>query len=473
MYTPVRTFLTSLLPKSQYRVFDTHGNAFLNNRKPDITICPKNLRDAHPVYVNTLIELKATTEAIDGTALGQGLDYLENLASAQIRRQKFTILVSNLHCNRFIQYWREGPGQHYKIIAFPPCDFVTAMQFLNDVVQNPEEQPETPQFSPGLGVIEAHLGSTAHNIVASFRIPTQQLNTMSWTSSDLFFGGPGLVAVKRRRRPPQAPQDTLEREILLLKRIADATGAKYLPSIQFHDSAFTEYGMVPVGRPIDPKHLNNHSTLSHQILSDVLNALVWLHEHDIIHRDLRWDNLVEHEAHGYLIDLGSAVAAVPCTKQKYYGGYICCPPRIATHINEFYIPENADDYHAYVLLVNSLLFPSSTAGFNSIRLEDPSSDESQRFCSFWRRLARSKVWGRYVQAAVAGDVEVLGQMPEMVVMMESCDEPGDITLAEWEEDGIEGDEMEESEDVQVVGSMLDQFEDLMSEERRTYDVQGE
>ncbi|KAF8544147.1 hypothetical protein BDD12DRAFT_111850 [Trichophaea hybrida] len=462
MYTPVRTFLRSLLDKAQYRVFDTHANDFLNNRKPDITISSAVLRDPHPIYVTTLIELKATTKDIDAKAMGQGLDYLERLVSSQPQRQQFTILISNLHCNRFIQYSRGGFGSQHKITSFSPCDFVTAMQFLNDIVHDHNEQPEIPQFSPGLGVMQAHLGSTAYNIVASFRTPSETLPAMSWVSHIPFFDSLDLIAVKRRRRAPQAPEDTLAREIGLLKLIANV---KHLPTILFHNSTFTEYAATPVGRPADPKYLNNHSSLSQQILTDVLTALIYLHENNIIHRDLRWDNIVEYEGRGYLIDLGSAVPASPRIEQKYFGGYICCPPRIAGSINTPYTPEKADDYHAYVLLVNTMLFPASTRGFNSVRLEDPTSDESKRFGSFWRRLKRSVVWGRYVTAAETGDVQLLGQMPEMVVMMESCEEPGDLTIQpEWEEIGTEGEEEGESAE-EGVGAvpLLEEFEKLMRE----------
>ncbi|KAF8539564.1 hypothetical protein BDD12DRAFT_923920 [Trichophaea hybrida] len=279
--------------------------------------------------------------------------------------------------------------------------------------------------------MQAHLGSTAYNIVASFRTPSDTLPATSWVSHIPFFDSLDLIAVKHRHRPPQAPDDTLARKIGLPKLIANA---KHLPTILFHNSTFTEYAATSVGHLADPKYLNNHSSLSQQILTDVLTALIYLHENNIIHRDLRWDNIIEYEGHGYLIDLGSADPALPRIEQKYFGGYICCPARVAGSINTLYKPEKADDYDAYVLLFNTLLFPAWTRGYNSVRLEDSTSDESKRFGSFWRWLKRSVVWGGYMTAAETGDVQLLGQMPEMVVMMESCEEPGDLTIQpEWEE----------------------------------------
>ncbi|KAF8241297.1 hypothetical protein K440DRAFT_630993 [Wilcoxina mikolae CBS 423.85] len=329
--------------------------------------------------------------------MGQALNYIENLASAQRWRRKFTALVSNLHSNRFLQYWPARNGGDRRMVTFPACDFVTAMQFLNDILKDDEEQPESPRYSSDLGVITAHLGSTNTSTVASFKYPLKQSENMAWISPEFGAGEHSLVAVKHRRQPPQATNGSLKSEIDLLKRIQTLGGSHYyLPCIQFHDMNLLEFGVVPVGERINPKELNDHSQQSKIILSDVLAALVWLHEQHIIHRDVRWDNIVEHNNHGYLIDFGSAVLANSPGKRKYAGGYICCPPRILNSkrgLEEEYTPSKIDDYHAYVLLVNTLVFPASTAGFESRRIEQPHSDEMQRLQSLWRKLERSKVWG--------------------------------------------------------------------------------
>ncbi|KAF8542712.1 hypothetical protein BDD12DRAFT_332451 [Trichophaea hybrida] len=102
-----------------------------------------------------------------------------------------------------------------------------------------------------------------------------------------------------------------------------------------------EFGVVPVGERIHPNELNDRSQQSKMILSDILAVLVWLHEQHIIHRDVRWDNIVELNNHGYLINFGSTILTNSPKKRKYAGGYICCPPRILNSkrgLEEEYIP---------------------------------------------------------------------------------------------------------------------------------------
>ena len=33
---------------------------------------------------------------------------------------------------------------------------------------------------------------------------------------------------------------------------------------------------------------------------DILDAIIWLHQHNIIHRDIRWDNVIVSKKRGFL-----------------------------------------------------------------------------------------------------------------------------------------------------------------------------
>ena len=89
------------------------------------------------------------------------------------------------------------------------------------------------------------------------------------------------------------------------------------------------------------------------------------------------------------------------------------------NIRRPYTPRKADDYHAYVLIVNELLFPASFKGCHHEAIQIPKSPENIRLRQLWEALEKSRFWGRFVTAAQQEDVNVLRELREAIVMLRS------------------------------------------------------
>ncbi len=409
MYSEIQELLATKF--SDFNVSDTHRNPYLDSRAPDITISRAGAPTIHPIYIHTLVELKRPEGQIDHSTLGQGLDQLYRLAKHQPWRHSFTMLVTNLTKNHFLQIRRARSGS-MQFTEFVPVGFETAIDYLGQVLFNRDEQPELPSFSTELGTVERVLGSTKHSIVAEFEIqaiPHVALRKMPQE-------GRLTIAVKCSRNP--GCLSTIAEEIELLRQLNETGGHQNVAKIVYFHPMKQEFGMEPVGEPALPSVFNSNQSLARDVCREILSAIIWLHERNIVHRDIRWDNIVLHEDSAVLIDFGTAIdiGKITCDVQ-YEGGYICCPPRLLCNLNALYRPQKSDDYHAYLLLLNSVLFPKSMVGFHSARIQVPTSNESKRLLDLWAELTKSLFWQTYVQAAVDGDIAVLKRLPEMIVML--------------------------------------------------------
>lgn len=122
-------------------------------------------------------------------------------------------------------------------------------------------------------------------------------------------------------------------EIRLLSFVHEQGGRANLPILLYHTADFQELGTTPVGSPMDPLTPAREVC---DVLRDILDALRWLHGHNIIHRNVRWDNVVTipsaadgHPLTGILIDFGESFRITPERKETVLrGGYLCCPPEI-------------------------------------------------------------------------------------------------------------------------------------------------
>ncbi|KAA8896356.1 hypothetical protein FN846DRAFT_755887, partial [Sphaerosporella brunnea] len=99
----------------------------------------------------------------------------------------------------------------------------------------------------------------------------------------------------------------LQSEIDILQKIGH-NAPPSLPQLVYYTKDHLEYGMLPVGAPANPADLTRPPFLARRVLQDALQALEWLHEHKIVHRDVRWDNIVVvNQCRGVLVGLGSAI----------------------------------------------------------------------------------------------------------------------------------------------------------------------
>ncbi|KAF8241202.1 hypothetical protein K440DRAFT_26246 [Wilcoxina mikolae CBS 423.85] len=378
------------------------------------------------MYVKVLIELKGPGVKIDRDALGQGIDYLYRVAHAQPSRQKITIMISNIADNEFICMEKRDSGD-YAVTHYGPAPFEQAVGFLDWNLRDPEQQPEDPQFFKSLGPLERPLGNTSTSTVAEFTIRRLPDDLIPVGITDL----PAHVAVKHSRGR------AFDTEITILKQILQAGGHRGFPTLIFHSLDKMEFGITPVGIPADPAAIITSQSISRSVLTHILDAITWLHSQGIIHRDIRWDNIVLYADHPLLIDFGVSICIPTPSPVKYYGGYICCPPRLLDNIRQHYHPTRADDYHAYVLLANALLFPCSTVGFVSHNIEDRNSSEAVRLRELWEDLRTSSVWAPFVHAAVGEDVLALRNVQELFVKLNVGPQQWEIGVVLSEDEGEE------------------------------------
>lgn len=254
------------------------------------------------------------------------------------------------------------------------------------------------------GKMMRRLGNPQHSMVGDFPIK----------------GKPGLVmAVKRSPNPSH--------EITILRSFLVAEFRPLsIPVLQYVAEDESEFGIWPVGEPLVASNLENKFQ-AQTVLTDVLDALVWLHKLGIVHRDVRSENvLVTKNGYGILIDFDADCDYRRTRACLWRGGYICCPrehlrhlvnreqvdPSPGWNITTLYCPSPSDDWGSWVLLVNCLLFPRSLAGFQS-NLVGTASEESRRLLHLWDSLEASQVWAPFVKAARDANVGKLRELPSI------------------------------------------------------------
>jgi hypothetical protein len=271
-------------------------------------------------------------------------------------------------------------------------------------------------FAPEVYPIERLLSVTNNSAVGEFKvfdIPSDMVAVGNRASPLI-----EVVAVKCSRK--RSNHTILSNEIHFLKAISSLGGHPNLPTILFYSPNETQFGMTPSGNRVNPSFLEDQRQLPY-VLSDILSAIIWLHDHNILHRDICWDNIVYGKSthRPTLVDFGAAIHLPhEPVEVAYLGGFICCPPRLLADIPKPYIPEKSDDYHAYILLANSMLFPGSVAGFHCASVIDPDDDEVSRLQQLWCGLEESRVWDRYVKAAVQGNHAMMKTLPGVVFRLE-------------------------------------------------------
>jgi len=410
MYRPLRDFLklyiASFVKEGSPWVADTHENPFLDGRAPKLSIFEGSTYGESAELLWTPIEVKFRNDTLTKAAKGRLLDYLYRMSEFQAERTTFTGWLTNIKENVFITLDR-SPERNDSHTIYHNCSFRDALAFMVEILSSDAERPRRGPFSRSLGDWVTHLGSGAGGTVAKFQlcsIPDDMIPVRPLPAG-------GLVAVKSLRVPGQ-------HDIPLLLQIARGHGRpSSIPELVFYSEYMDQFAISPVGQGMREEELVRRGTFAQHALHQIFDGLLWLHANDIIHRDLRLDNIVFDGAQAVIIDYGAAVI-LPAINIAYLGGFSCCPPRILSAFHERYDPRKEDDYHAFVLFVHSVHYPSSTRQFSFYKIADSMSDENARLRRFWRRLKVSTVWGNFVLAAERGDVKTLRTMADMVVTVE-------------------------------------------------------
>lgn len=393
---------TSLSDRASYH--DTSGNPYLGGHKPDLTIALPGVVEPDSSSVFIVIEVKKRTEGKLDTDkdLGQVFDYLVSTAEAQPGRRFFAAVLSSV--SRNIVVTLEVMEKGWAIVQHAQSDiYETCAYLFETALSEISHRPPSLGFLYDLTNMRRRLGNPRHCIVGEFPV----------------HGVPGLVmAVKRYGNPGP--------EIWHLRNfLAQGDSRPYsIPYLIYVAPDESEFGIIPVGIPIVPGSFSNTYQVS-TVLKDVHSGLSWLHTLGIVHRDVRCDNIIiDSSGHGVLIDFDASCDFRRGSSRIWRGGYICCPPR---HVREvlrkpsgwatLYTPRPADDWHAFVLLVNCLVFPTTFIGFQSHLIGTPSTSESRRLMSLCESLASSRIWGPFVKAAECCAEATLFHLPDAFVWL--------------------------------------------------------
>ncbi|KAF8417634.1 hypothetical protein EV426DRAFT_721072 [Tirmania nivea] len=441
-------------------VLDTHERRYLNDLAPDITI-QRNTSSADRFNVAAVIDLKGAAGGPAGklgtpSNLGQICDYLMEMVGCQPGRRVFVGMLTDLRDGIIIKYTIGATrGQHRRrsqqpgsytghLTQYRKTSLNVALQHLyQELTQEAANPPHLP-FRSGAGELVHVLQRHSSAVVAVYR--QHGVNRIVKAAPKLKFA------------------DAVASEIAILKLLQGPLKPKSIPELVYvHDPPFDlpEFAITPAGQPI---HLELFKTPVEfrATLEDILDALCWVHKHGIVHRDVRTDNIVvfrdwtnnsgnqgESPFRGLLIDFDRAAEiGKECC---YEGGYISCPlellekaQQIATGSSarggcaeydrensldtdveksdtvgeEFsgqphsaistlvYRPRKAHDYLAFVILVNTLIFPFALRWYSYNRVVKVNSEEQKRLMRLWDGLRQSKAWSGMVDLAESESTDI-------------------------------------------------------------------
>lgn len=444
-------------------VLDTHGTRYLNDLAPDITI-QRHTQTADRFNVAAVIDLKGAVAGKLGKLgnlanYGQILDYLMHLVECQPGRRVFLGMFTDLQDAYLIRYSTRST-KHPKsrlpegqLTQFKKAPLMVVLrQLYDELAQECANPPQLP-FSPRAGELVRILQSHSNAIVAVYRS-----------------GGYNRIV----KAPPSTPfARAIVNEIRFLQRLQSETKPASIPFLVYADEGdqqgnlLPEFGIQPVGEPIRLDMFRTAEEV-HGCLEDILVALAWVHKHGLVHRDVRTDNIIVYKDYHQEAKKGSSFAyrgllidfdrATEIDKESVYeGGYICCPPDLLQKVQEngdmlnavrnckalrpspaigdiggdassnddsplsmfSYRPQAAHDYLAFVLLINTLLFPFILDRYSYKRIGSPNSVEAKKLLQLWKMLRKSHAWSGMVQLAAqeVTDVAQWRRYLEMIVWM--------------------------------------------------------
>ncbi|RPB18630.1 hypothetical protein L211DRAFT_871689 [Terfezia boudieri ATCC MYA-4762] len=441
-------------------VLDTHERRYLNELAPDITI-QRNTCSADRFNAAAVIDLKGAAGKLGSpTNLGQIFDYLMELVGCQPGRRVFLGMLTDLRDGIIVKYTIGATrGQHRRrsqdsgsytghLIQYRKTSLDVALRHLFHELTDETANPPHLPFTPGAGELVHVLQRHSNAVVAVYR----------------------HKGVNRIVKAPPKPESVgaISSEIAFLRRLQGPSKPKSIPELVYvHDPpypALPEFGITPAGQPI---HLELFKTPGEfrASLEDILDALRWVHEHGLVHRDVRTDNIVvfrdwtdnpgnpgQSRCRGLLIDFDRATEI---GKECHYeGGYISCPMELLENVRNIftgssvrsysgssadflrensidmdmqglhgaveeasgqpesglstllYRPRKAHDYLAFVLLVNTLIFPFALRWYSYNRVVKANSEEHKRLVRLWDGLKQSHAWSGMVSLAESEETDI-------------------------------------------------------------------
>lgn len=422
MYPPMLSTLAAHLTSARTNthpgslVWDTHTKRNLEKRSPDLTITTQDVPDADAHSIIAVWEVKHGT--LIKRDYGQLYGYLQLLGRIQPYRRNFVGVLSNMSKNIVIHYRSPLGDDPNACKVYQSVSMAYAISYLREfILRDHSYQPATPSFPMYLGTMYCRLGNPLVNVIAAFEAP-KDLQDPGFRKGKWINPIVDVTKYMVVKRTLPATCDHAERsvenEITMLRFITRAKEHPYfLPKLVYHTKDYQEFGITPHGCPI---RAGNAGINWPTALSDIIGALKWLHEHRIIHRDVRLDNVIWDGRHAILIDLGESIFITEDMEPVIYGGgYICCPPSLIGNFRKPYIPHPADDCHAFIQLISMLLWPAFWVGIKSKNVASAHAKEAQKLTRFWGSIASSSYFSVYLEAAKEAKYEVLIRMVELCV----------------------------------------------------------
>lgn len=413
MYRPFVDVISGILDTARttdtvgVTVLDTHNRQYLGVYSPDISIVIGGLRNADSSSVHLVIELKHSSVALDGNGLGQSYDYALAIRAAQGHRRFHIVMLSNLIDTQFVLLDSNDCSTRH----FIATDLAHAISYIKHrVLTSSEFSPQVPTFSLGLGDMVRRLGASKHSVVAEFEAPVGMPGTLRRLFGDETVGT--TMAVKRSSDVSNFGDIT--HEITILTKIKKWGGNENIARLVYCSPLNDELGVMPVGERVVVSELDEFDAIT--ILRDILAAIQWLHSKNIVHRDVRIDNVILHSGRARLIDLGAAIEIPAPADTPYWGGYICCPVELIGDFTLPYTPNKKHDLYAFVLMAALMAFPNSLKSMSSKDVSQH-TPESNRLKRYWARLSRSTVWGPFVAAAEGLKYEDLKKVSDVFAVL--------------------------------------------------------
>jgi serine/threonine protein kinase len=394
MYEPVRKVIQTTLysGKNSIHIIDTHTRSEF---AVDLTAAP--FADGRLPYTQRYwVELKLRGSSLTSSNVrGQVLDYLRNSFEYQPWRPDVIGILSDL-----VETWVFiGKRNHkdFDVTFASTPSLADAILYADEHTKHLEVKlpAPDPRFE---GVVEVLSATQDHYLfTADTKGPQNQKHR---------------VVVKAAK---DSVRD-VKNEINILKQLA----GKHKNVANFFWSAadFTQFAITPVGRNITTKE---PASVSRSLISGLLDGLEWLHDHHIIHRDIRLSNVIINNGNqAVIIDFQTAIDLRLAEDIIYLGGRICWPRHLlaSKDKNKRYRPAKTDDLHAVILFTMHLLFPSQFDAFNVQRImehdpQNPPTMETKALLRLWESIAGSSSLSRFVTAAENCCYEDLREMTSL------------------------------------------------------------
>lgn len=420
-------------------VIDTHERRYLNDLAPDITI-QRNTSSADRFNVASVLDLKGTSSGPGGklgTAnnLGQIWDYLMEMVGSQPGRRVFLAMLTNLKDAIIVKYTIGSThGQHRRrsqqpssytgrLVQYKKTTLALALRHLYSELTAEIANPPALPFHASAGELVHVLQRQSNAVVAVYRSPL------------------GINRIVKAASTP-AWTESVRSEINILQLLQTPGKPKSIPELVYTHNhnvvgELPEFGITPAGQCIHLELFKDPAEFR-VCLEDVLQALGWVHGGGVVHRDVRTDNVVVYQDwdtedvgemdrkwrfRGLLIDFDRATKIG--TECVYEGGYISCPLELLQRARKVHSPSHMDldhgdddggdenspfetllyepraahDYLAFVVLINTLIFPFPLRWFSYNRIERVNSAEHERLVRLWEVLKASQPWREMVNLA--------------------------------------------------------------------------